>query len=459
MAAQRRPMRQAVRTTWIGHIAMLHCCLAGFDADEALDIERLAAQVKPQLSAAWSFSAAHADACDLLLCNLDAAPGGAAWLDGAHRAKVCAAATFDPAVPDRLTLRRPVRAHGADGLVHVLNSAAQSGSPAASTGQVAGAAPAPVRPGRLRSLLRALFGWWPRPAAHSPAPSVPQATEAEVSPDPVEEAAEPLLLRDAGILLPSRLPPGRAAAPGVAARETAAAGGLTVLPPAGRRVPRAPPMPGRGTIVLDAMGCDLLTLLRRSRAASQVIVFRLDGIPAICAAPLNETCYTLASLQAVYDSPDDALVPGYVTVAQNSYYGRTAVQGGAGRHIVTIPDLPLKHLFWVAVLRCGGSEEIARYGEGAFSLPVRPDFASLPHARHHIAWCGLLGRKAMTAVALGAATGHDAGEAAIFLAACDELGLLQRKGLPAGLTLGSSADRDRMSDRAMLSGPGASSWG
>lgn len=424
---------------------MLHCCLAGFDADEAMDIERLAERVKPQLSAAWSFSAAGVGACDLLLCNLDTTPGTAAWQDGGASAKVRIAATFDPARPGRLALRRPVRVQGPDGLVHVLNEAVRAAYAPASAGPATVPVPAlaPRKSGRLRSLLRAMFGWLSRPTARLAVPGVLQPPEA--GPHPVEEAAEPLLLQDAGILMPGRPASRVQAAPGVAA-----SGGLTVVAPAARRVPRAPPTPGRGTIVLDAMGCDFLALLRRARAASQVIVFRLDGLPAICAAPINEMCYTLASLQAVYDSPDEALVPAYVTVAQNSYYGRIAAQGGAGRHVVSMPDLPLRHLFWVAVLRCGGAEEIARYGDGAFSLPVRPDFASLPHARHHIAWCSLLGRKPVTANALAEATGHDAGEAAIFLAACDELGLLKRKGLPAGLTLGPAAGDRRLSDTAMM---------
>ena len=422
---------------------MLHCCLAGFDADEALDIERLAARVKPQLSAAWSFSTASAGECDLLLCNLDSDPGAAAWQDDTGRAKVRVAATFDPAGPGRLALRRPVRVQGSDGLVHVLNDSVRAADAHAGADPATPPMPAPRKVGRLRSLLRAMFGWVSRPTTRPAVPGVLRPPEA--GPHPIEEAAEPLLLRDAGILMP-----GRPAGLGHAPLGVAAPGGLTVVPPAARRVPRAPPVPGRGTIVLDAMGCDLLALLRRARAASQVIVFSLDGIPAICAAPINGMCYTLASLQAVYDSPDEALVPAYVTVAQNSYYGRIAAQGGAGRHVVSMPDLPLKHLFWVAVLRCGGAEEIARYGDGAFSLPVRPDFASLPHARHHIAWCGLLGRKPTTANALAEATGHDAGEAAIFLAACDELGLLKRKGLPAGLTLGPPVGGSRMPDPAAM---------
>ncbi len=170
-----------------------------------------------------------------------------------------------------------------------------------------------------------------------------------------------------------------------------------------------------------------------TRAASQVIVVHLRGLPAICAAPTIEMGYSFTTLQAMFDSPAEALVPVHVSVAQNSYYGRNAVQPAHNGLRVSVPGFPLRNLFWVVVIRCGGAEEAARYRHGTFKLQAMPDLPGLPHARQHITWCGLLGRRAMTAAALARATGHDAEEAALFLAACDELGILKCKELPPEL--------------------------
>ena len=184
-------------------------------------------------------------------------------------------------------------------------------------------------------------------------------------------------------------------------------------------------MAGEGAFP-DAAGSTLLELLRQAKAASQVIVISLRGLPSICAAATIEMCYSFVTLQTLFDSPAEALAPAHVTVSQNSYYGRNAVQPTQNGHIVSVPAFPLQNLFWVAVLRCGGAGEAAPYRNGAFKLLAWPDLAGLPHARHHLTWCGLLGRRPTTAAALSAATGHDADEAAIFLAACDEMGILKQ---------------------------------
>lgn len=438
-------------------MAKLHCCLAGFSAEDALEIEDLAGLLQPQLSTIWAFGPPHADACDLLVCDLDSASGAAAWRDRGLRSTVRAAATSGAAVFGGLILHKPLQAHGPNGLLHLLSEATgrilipstnsdpahpDMAAPDAAASEAAapiptstapGASPA-ARPGWLRSLLRAIRGWFgtsaPQTAATEPArtrvPSYPDRPAPEVSQRSADTQA---------VHTPERRLMGEQVR---AAPASVQAGSLAVLP--GRRMTsQAVPGMRRGTVVLDGMGCDLLGLLRRSRAASQVIVFRLDGVPAICAAPTNEMCYTLATLKSVFEVPEEALVPAYVTVAQNSYYGRMEVQAGASRHPVSIPGIPLRYLFWVAVLRCGGVDEIASYRDGTFSFSGWPDLANLPHERHHFTWCGLLSHRAMTAAALAKATRHDADEAAIFLAACDELGVLKRKGLPAGLTLSAPA--------------------
>lgn len=444
----------------------LHCCLAGFEAVEASQIEGLAGQAGPHVSAGWSFSTmdgtADPGACDLLLCDIGSAPGAAAWRDGALRGRVRAATTDGNRVFGGLVLVRPLQMHGPGGLVHVLNEAARlvmspAGQGRAASGPAAGGAvrPAPVKPGWLRSVLRAIVAWFFGPPARPPAPRrtephVAQAPEAPASARPAAYAAEPEP-RTYDILLPDAPAPSRAANRGLALATLDRAGVAELHRPDDRPAPRASSAAAGKVVTLDAMGCDLLDLLRRARAASQVIVVRLGGLPAICAAPDLEAAYTYASLQAVFDCPAAVLVPSHVTVARNSYHGRMEVQPSQHTRFVSVPSFPLKHLFWVATLRCGGPDEIAGYRDGAFSLLAWPDFASLPHARHHLTWCSLLARRSMTAAALCKATAHDTDEAARFLAACDELGVLKRKELPPGLLPGPSGLASRASGRGMVS--------
>ena len=446
-------------------MAILHCCLAGFEAADALEIESLAGLARRHVSADWSFSttdgAAGAGACDLLLCDIGSVAGAAAWRDGAQQGCARAAATNGDRVFGRLVLVRPFRLHGPDGLVHVLNEAAQvvmnPTSPSrAASGHVADGPtrPIPVKPGRLRSFLRTiaalLFGSpvpAPRPVLR---PAAPPPPEASASARFAEYAAEPEP-RPHDILPPDAPAPGRAADPGLAVA-TLARADVAELHQSDRRPARRASSAVAGKVVtLDAMGCDLLDLLRRARAASQVVVVRLGGLPAICAAPDLEAAYTYATLQAVFDCPAAALVPSHITVARNSYHGRMEVQPSQHTRFVSVPSFPLKHLFWVATLRCGGPDEIAGYRDGAFSLLSWPDFSNLPHARHHLTWCGLLARRSMTAAALSKATAHGVDEAALFLAACDELGILKRKELPSSLLPGPSGFASRASSRATVS--------
>ena len=277
----------------------LHCYLAGFGVPDALQIESLADLVRSHLSADWSFNTAGADVYDLLLCDVDSAPGAAAWRDSATWGGIRVAATDEDTTLGDLALMKPLRVYGPGSLVHVLNEAAQlsmtpagPGLPASGPAVPGTARPAPA-PGRLRSLLRALPTWLSEPAARPP--------------------------------------------------------------------------------------------------------------------------------------------PAHVTVARTSHYGRVEVQTTDNGAPVSAPSFPLKDLFWVATLRCGGADEAAGYRDGAFSLRSWPNLASLPHAPHHIIWCSHLARQPMTAAALSKVTEHDADEAAIFLAACDELGILVRKELPPGL--------------------------
>ncbi len=433
----------------------LHCYLAGFGVPDALQIESLADLVRSHLSAEWSFSTAGADVCDLLLCDVDSVPGAVAWRDSATWSGVRVAATDENTTLDELALVKPLRVYGPGSLVHVLNEAAQlSMTPAgpdlpASGPAVPGTAqPAPA-PGRLRHLLRALPTWLSEPAARTPTPGLAQKPEALASTLPVEDGAEPAP-RMHDILVPETPARSSAADLGLAEPTLAAAEMTDLHQPERQPAPQASPVAAGDVVVLDAMGCDLLGLLRRAKTASEVIVVRLSDMPPICAEPAVAMCYTFATLQAVFDSPVAALAPAHVTVARTSQHGRAEVQTTDHGAPVSAPSFPLKDLFWVATLRCGGADEAAGYRDGAFSLLSWPNLASLPHAPHHIIWCSHLARQPMTATALSRITAHDADEAAIFLAACDELGILVRKELPSGLPATSPAVASRAPEHATV---------
>ncbi len=411
-------------------MAKLHCALAGFDASHASQIESLAGLMQSHLSAEWSFSTADTDSCDLLLCDVDSAAGAAAWQRSATRGGARAAATLGFLTSGGLTLNKPVQVHGPGSIVHVLNEAAQLGkalaapSLPASEPTARGASPS-AKPGGLRSMLRALPTWLSRPAASPTASHMLHVPPLPASALPMDHEAEPAQ-HTYDILVPHAPAESRAAEPGF---EMPVPGATTVLdlhePEQQPDASSSDRMAGNRAFP-DAAGSTLLELLRQAKAASQVIVVSLRGLPSICAAATIEMCYSYATLQTLFDSPAEAFVPAHVSMAQNSYYGRNAVQPTQNGHVVSVPAFPLQNLFWVVVLRCGGAGEAARYRNGAFKLLAWPDLASLPHARHHLTWCGLLGRRPITAAALSAATGHDTEEAAIFLAACDELGILKQ---------------------------------
>ena len=91
------------------------------------------------------------------------------------------------------------------------------------------------------------------------------------------------------------------------------------------------------------------------------------------------------------------------------------------------PPRPLEHLYWIAALRCGGgADSVARHGEAVFRLRRWPDLGHLPHERHHLQWCGQLTRRRMTLAAMAEGADREPREAAAFLDACAELGILER---------------------------------
>lgn len=413
-------------------MAKLHCSLAGFNASDALDIENLARLTRSRLSAEWSFTMTGGDSCDLLLCDIDSAAGAAAWQRSATRGGVRAAATLGFVTSGGLTLNKPAQAHGPGGIVHILNEAAQLGKALAAPSLPASGAAAHggARPklGWLRSFFRFVFAWRFRRAAK---PAVSHVTHIPKTPGSaffIDDEPGPAQYTYA-VLLPPAPAEGCTANPGP---DTPDQGGTAVMELDRPKQQLASAAAGP-VVVVGAAGCNLLDLLRQARAMPQVVVVRLRGLPAICAAPTIEMAYSFTTLQAMFDSPVEALLPTHVSMAQNSYYGRNAVRPAHNGPLVSVPGFPLRNLFWVVVLRCGGEDEAARYRNGTFKLQAMPDLPGLPHARQHVAWCGLLGRRAMTAADLAKATGHDADEAALFMAACDELGILKCKELPPEL--------------------------
>jgi hypothetical protein len=413
-------------------MAKLHCSLAGFNASDALDIENLARLTRSRLSAEWSFTMTGGDRCDLLLCDIDSAAGAAAWQRSATRGGARAAATLGFVTSGGLTLNKPVQAHGAGGIVHILNEAAQLGkalaAPSLPVSRAAAHGGARPRLGWLRSFFRSVLAWMSTRAVNPAVSHLMHIPEAQGSTFLYDDDAEPTRHRYGILLLPAAAE-SRTTDSGY---DAPSRGGTAVMEL--DRPKRQPASAAAGTVVVPgAAGCNLLDILRQARVSSQVIVVRLRGLPAICAASTIEMGYSFTTLQAMFDSPVEALVPAHVSVAQNSYHGRNAVRPAHNGPLVSVPGFPLRNLFWVAVLRCGGKEEAARYRNGIFKLQAMPDLPGLPHARQHVAWCGLLGRRAITAAALARATGHDADEAALFLAACDELGILKCKELPPEL--------------------------
>lgn len=457
-----------------GNGAALVCCLFGFDVSGVAHIERLADRARPQLTVDWQFQPDSFDACDLLLCDIDMSYGAQAW-ENANGLVTRAAATVAVDPPDGLVLRKPVRTQGTEGLIHVLNEAArlrhEGGVQAFAAGSAANAPPA-ASASLLTRLRLAVRSWFPSRPAAAPAQA---SAAAAASPAPPEPAADvPLWAStapdhagpawrwqdelEAGERMPEDADALAAPAPemeaslrhpepsyGVpAVRSPVLVGEILPDAPFARMslAPRHPAAPEQDAVV-DTRGCDLLMVLRQFRSVSRVAVLRFDNVPTICVAPDHDTYYTLAPLQNLFEAPARDLVPRRVTIARNSRQGRAEAQaydpsrpdGEPGTHsyFVSMPGLPIRHLFWVATLRCGGPDEVARYSNAAFSFKVWPDLATLPHEHHHVTWCGLLSRQPVNLFALAKATAHPPTAAAAFLAACDELGILERTEGPGGM--------------------------
>lgn len=115
--------------------------------------------------------------------------------------------------------------------------------------------------------------------------------------------------------------------------------------------------------------------------------------------------------------------------------------------VVTVPDArkfaarlarwgivprPLEELMWLTGLSAGAGESLGAWDPRE---PVRlrrwPNFASLPHRQCHLKMAAILTVESATVVALAAACEVPAGDAADFLNACAEIGILQARAASA----------------------------
>lgn len=443
-------------------MATLQCCLVGFDAVSVSTVQGLAHLFSEQLAVEWEFRAGLGTPCHLLVCDVDTPAGEQAWrTHGFGFARVLATAGGQGG--HTLVLRKPFRGYGPDGLIHVLNEGARMqaeragpAEPATPAPAAPPPAPAPRRGGWFRSALRSLpriFTGFTHLPDYGPAPV--RAAAPAAAPEPVVPPWQP---PPEPVDIPRYRPMPAYAEADADAEPVAMPAGSTALTlrvpePAlvGEVVPhrgRAHSHPGTDlALAPEVVEVNLLTALRRFRSLSQVAVIRFEDVPTICVVSETEMFYSLASLQKMYELPPSSLTPARVTIARNSHQGRKEAQSyyqsGSQSYFVSMPATPLKHLFWVATLRCAGTDELAHYGTGAYRFKMWPDLALLPHEPFHVTWCGLLARQAVTVASLAASTGNTPLQAAVFLSACEELGILERSSSAPTLLIGSEHPSDR----------------
>lgn len=343
----------------------LVCCLVGFDKLGVQIVRNLAILIRPTLTFEWKTRTDRQCESDLLLCDIDGPQGNEAWREALSRGERCAVATAADEPPGGLVIRKPLRAHGPNGLVNLFNQAAAE----------------IVRKNGVSCAVR----------------DVP--------------VLEDILMLDDFLVLEDA----EASANGPAAASHHA-DHLTPLPPA------LEPGAAAGPLFQTHEEESVLAVLQRLRAASHMALLYFDAIPPICVVPEIGVFYSRASLSAISDMLLVEAHPASVSIVASAHLGRVEAEA---EH-QNVPPRPLTHLFWVAALRCSGTQDVARYEADVFRMRSWPDFAILPYDRHHMQWCGLLARQPHALGALAARTGHTLAAAAAFLKACDELGILER---------------------------------
>ena len=459
----------------MGEMASLHCCLIGFDARNAHIVQSLTRLFRSSLIAEWTFAPEQRKNYDLLLCDIDSPAGNAAWQESRESNMPCAAVTAGSNVLDGQVVRKPLRGNGPNSLIEALNWAATrnmlqgagfpsaedfadeapavepeslppSGTtppampggpipmpPSANSGRVfsvtagtafspAGTAAAPPQPAEAPPLPEALPPPGPAPGAGSGLDAAP--APATLYADPFRPAAQAMLVPPAPVpAVPApAVPAPPAPVPAPPAAEPPAAAEAPAPPQAQQEGQFRSLLIGMSTPASAPTGAreDYLTLLRRLQSEPQVTVLHLHDGQAICVAPAEKLYYSHIPLRDIDKLFQTAPIPARVSHAASVWQGR------ADARCDDVPSAPLAHLLWLASLRCAGPEEVARHEGSAFRLKRWPDLASLPHERYHVPWCGMLARRPLTLSALATATNHAPGAAAAFLAACGELGIVER---------------------------------
>ena len=421
----------------------LLCCLLGFSEKDAQVLRSLTRLFRPSLTADWAIEVGVSEECDLLVCDLDDAGGRHAWNSPAPPGLLRAAASGGDVDAGALLLRKPMRGHGASGIVQVLNAAAAIKRPSAGTPVPApGEAVAPVAAAPL-----AFFK--PEEPARAPAPPVPQPPAAVEAPLPA-------------LPVPPETP--RASAGPEAAGHPQAIGSDAAAPPvpeapavpmlvaeaAEPAVPRqddtadAPPPPWAAESGTEGQPAEdetnikdilrrmrfatlgkvseartMLAALRSLHDAGVAHVLEAPNLKPICLIPQARAWFSSGAPPEIFDwlgrtnGPVRLLPFGDVEEARDA----AAAKDEGAR--------PFEQLMWLACIRTP-PEDLAAYETALFRLKRWPDLGNLPHEPHHMHWCGILTRQQAPLHALAGSGGVPPAQTAAFLDACGELGILER---------------------------------
>lgn len=398
----------------------MKCCAIGFSEADLRILETLVSMFRSKLHTNWVIDAAwDAAGCRLMLCDLDNGPGSEAWHrevpEGVLRAAVTAAAT---GAHGDLVLLRPLRGHGPNGLVHVLNLA---GARLLGPPDGAGHAPPPRPPAHATPAAAPVPV--PAMAVASPAPDVTPVPP----PPPVAAPVTPKAVPAAPGLPVARPAP---AAPSPAAQRAAPQPRPSEKPV----VRQGPEKPGEEEELLDAMHrmryqsrgiplreAGLLGALRRVASMRQPAVVTLPGLTAaLCLMPQERAYYSEAPIAEIAR----VLTPEPISVRVVPYGDPVEARDAAGS--IDASPRSMDQLTWLACVRCP-EQDTARHETSVYRLRRWPDLGQVPHEPHHLRWCGVLSRQPSTLRALAAATGSTPQDVAAFLDACAELEILESR--------------------------------
>lgn len=409
----------------------LLCCLLGFPEKDAQVLRSLTRLFRPSLSADWAFEVGVTEDCDLLVCDLDDAGGRHAWNSPAPPGLLRAAASANDVDAGALLLRKPLRGHGAAGIVQVLNAAASLKRP-----DLAQAAP-------LATASSAAV------AVPPPAPSVffKPEPESKPAPQPVAEAARSTASRsfepddrEVSTLVADAPPPAEAErreAPAAFAVPDAVAAVLPAEEPpppkwAAENEAALEPAQDEADIkdILRRMrfatlgpvseARTVLDALRAIRASDKATVLEGAGMKSVCVMPQARAWFSAGSPPELFAWLGDGNRPVRVLPFADGEEARDAAgcKDEAAR--------PFEQLMWLACIRTPPADTAA-YESALFRLKRWPDLGNLPHEPHHMHWCGILTRQQAPLHALAGSGGVPPAQTAAFLDACAALGILERK--------------------------------